>query len=72
MKDVEPDSDDEDGNVEETYKQARQIFVHSTRGNFEKNVEKAQLTKQDVFIVSSSVMRSGHQKVQQQGLRCDN
>jgi hypothetical protein len=53
MMDIHPDSDEEI-----YYKQARQIFIDSTRGDFEKNLQKAQLTKRDVFIVSSIVMRA--------------
>lgn len=57
MEDIQPDSDEEDAN-EEIYKQARQKFIDSTRGDFEENLQKALLTKRDVFIVSSVVMRA--------------
>ena len=59
MEDIQPDSDEGDANgSEELYKQARQIFIDSTRGDFEKNLQNALLTKRDVFIVSSLVMRA--------------
>lgn len=59
MKDIQSDSDEGDANdLEELYKQARQIFIDSTRGDFEKNLQNAQLTKRDVFLVSSIVMRA--------------
>jgi hypothetical protein len=58
MKDIEPDSDEEDGDDGESYKQARQVFIHSTREDFEKNLQKANLPRRDVFIVSNSVMRA--------------
>ena len=55
MNDLEPDSDERD---KELYKQARQTCIDSTREDFVKNLQKAQLAKRDVFIVSSSVMRA--------------
>jgi hypothetical protein len=59
MEDIQPDSDEEEEDAnEEIYKQARQKFIESTRGDFEKNLQKALLTKRDVFIVSSIVMRA--------------
>jgi hypothetical protein len=59
MENIQPDSDDEDANAsEEYYKQAQQIFIESTRGDFEKNLQAALLTKRDVFIISSIVMRA--------------
>ncbi|KAF8813332.1 hypothetical protein BYT27DRAFT_7180809 [Phlegmacium glaucopus] len=60
MEDIEPDSDegDDEGDDEEICKRARQIFIDSTRGDFEQNLQKANLTKREVFIVSSSVMRA--------------
>ena len=59
MENNQPDSDEEDANdSEEFYKQARQTFVDTTRGDFEKNLQTALLTKRDVFIVSSIVMRA--------------
>ena len=58
MENIQLDSDEEDTNDEELYKQARQIFINFTRGDFEKNLQKARLTKRDVFIVSSIVMRA--------------
>ena len=59
MEDIQPDSDEEDANgSEELFKQARQIFIDSTRGDLEKNLQNALLTKRDVFIVSSLVMRA--------------
>jgi hypothetical protein len=61
-EDIQPDSDESENENEneneEFYRQARQIFIHSTRGDFEKNLQGAQLTKRDVFIVSSIVMRA--------------
>ena len=65
MDDIQPDSDgEEDANADDSeeflYKRARQIFIDSTRGDFEKNLQKAApvLTKRDIFIVSSIVMRA--------------
>ena len=59
MEDIQPDSDDEDANdSEKYYKQAREKFIDSTRGDFEKNLQAAHLTKRDLFIVSSIVMRA--------------
>ena len=57
IEDIQPDSDEEDGN-DESYKRAQQIFIHSTKGDFEKNLQKGQLTKREVFIVSSIVLRA--------------
>ena len=57
-EDIQPDSDGDENENQEFYRQARQIFIHSTRGDFEKNLQGAQLTKRDVFIVSSLVMRA--------------
>ena len=57
MKDNEPDSDEDEDN-EESYKRARQMFIRSTRRDFEQNLEKVGLTKRDVFMVSSNVMRA--------------
>ena len=58
MEDIQPDSDEGDAN-EVFYKQeARRIFIESTRGDFEKNLQKAQLTKRDIFIVASIVMHA--------------
>ena len=58
-EDNQPDSDEGDEpENEEFYKQARQTFIHSTRTDFERNLEKAQLTMRDVFIVSSIVIRA--------------
>jgi hypothetical protein len=51
------ESDEDNGN-EESYKQARQIFIHSTKRDLDKNLQKAGLTKQDVFMVSSIVVRA--------------
>ena len=61
MEDIQPDSDEEPeeaNDSEKYYKQARQKFIDSTRGDFEKNLQAARLTKRDVFIVSSIVMRA--------------
>jgi hypothetical protein len=60
IQDNEPDSDEgeEDEDNEESYKRARQTFIQSTRRDFEQNLEKVQLTKRDVFMISSSVMRA--------------
>lgn len=58
MNDLEPDLDEENEDTEESRKQARQIYISSTRGDFERNIQKAKLTKREVFIVSSNVMRA--------------
>ena len=61
MENIRPDSDSDEENEnlnDEYYKQARQMFVDSTRRDFEKNLQKSLLTKRDVFIVSSNVMRA--------------
>jgi hypothetical protein len=61
MEDIQPDSEsesDEGDAKEEVYTQARQKYIDSTRKDFERNLQKAQLTKRDVFIVSSIVMRA--------------
>jgi len=60
MEDNEPDSDegDGDGDDETFYQRARQMFIHSTRGDFEQNLQKANLTKREIFIVSCGVMRA--------------
>ncbi|KAF8806006.1 P-loop containing nucleoside triphosphate hydrolase protein [Phlegmacium glaucopus] len=46
----------------ETYKKhhpaARQLFIDSTRKNLEKNLEKANLTQREVFIISSNSMHA--------------
>ena len=58
MEDIQPDSDEEEDANDDIYKKAQQKFVDSTRGDFEKNLQGALLTKRDVFIVSSIVMRA--------------
>ena len=62
MANIQPDDSDEESedanDSEEYYKQARQIFIDSTRGDFDKNLQAALLTKRDVFIVSSIMMRA--------------
>ena len=58
MEDIQPDSDEEEDANDDIYKKAQQKFVDSTRGDLEKNLQGALLTKRDVFIVSSIVMRA--------------
>ena len=58
IEDIQPDSDEEEDANDDIYKKAQQKFVDSTRGDFEKNLQGALLTKRDVFIVSSIVMRA--------------
>lgn len=58
IDDIEPDLDEDEGNDEEVYKQAQQMFICSTREDFEGNLQKAELTKREVFVVSSNVMRA--------------
>jgi len=59
-EDLQPDSDEENEPENEGfyYTQARQTFMHSTRRDFERNLQKAQLTMRDVFIVSNIVIRA--------------
>ena len=58
MEDIQPDDSDEEPENANDTKRARQIFIDSTRGDFDKNLQAALLTKRDVFIVSSIVMRT--------------
>ena len=47
----------EDDNFD-NYRQARQMLIDNTRKNLEQNLEKANLNKYDVFIVSGSTIFS--------------
>ena len=50
--------DDADDNLDHYQGRARKILIDTTRNNLETNLEKAELTKRDVFIVSGSVIYS--------------
>ena len=60
MQDLGYDENDED--AEDEYygyqARAREILIDSTRKNLKANLEKAELAKRDVFIVSGSVIYS--------------
>ena len=60
MQDIGYDENDEDADDDFTdyQKRARQLLIDSTRKNLEGNLEKAELKKNDVFIVSGSVIYS--------------
>ena len=61
MQDLGYDENDEyadDDHYEDCQAQARQLLIDSTKNNLEKNLEKAELPKHDVFIVSSPVIYS--------------
>ena len=47
-----------DENDEYYQRQARQVLIDSTRKNLDDNLEKSELNKHDVFIVSSKVILS--------------
>ena len=55
MDDIDDNADDD---FDDFQRQARQLFIDSTKKNLEDNLEKAELNKHDVFIVSSSVIFS--------------
>ena len=50
--------DDADDDFDDYQKRARQLLIDSTRKNLERNLEKAELNKHDVYIVSSNVVYS--------------
>ncbi|KAF8813329.1 hypothetical protein BYT27DRAFT_7084483 [Phlegmacium glaucopus] len=50
--------DDAEDHFDNYQTQARQLLIDTTRKNLEKNLEKAELGKHDVFIVSGSVIYS--------------
>jgi hypothetical protein len=50
--------DDADDDFDDYQARARQILIDTTRNNLETNLEKAELVKRDVFIVSGSVIYS--------------
>jgi hypothetical protein len=60
MQDIGYDENDDDADekFDDYQKQARQLLIDTTRKNLEENLEKAELNKHDVFIVSSSVIFS--------------
>ena len=50
--------DDADDNFSDYQRRARQLLIDSTRKNLDDNLEKAELNKHDVFIVSGNVIFS--------------
>ena len=58
MEDIGYNDEDEDDDFDNYQRQARQLLIDSTRKNLEENLEKAELNKYDVFIVSGSVIFS--------------
>ena len=50
--------DDSDDDFDDFQRRARQLLIDSTKKNLEDNLEKAELNKHDVFIVSHSVIFS--------------
>ena len=60
MHDLGYDEDDEDAvdDFDDYQKRARQLLIDITRKNVERNLEKAELNKHDVFIVSAGVFYS--------------
>ena len=50
--------DDVDDDFGEYQRRARQLLIDTTRKNIEENLEKAELNKHEVFIVSSDVIFS--------------
>ena len=55
MDDIDDNADDD---FDDFQRQARQLFIDSTKKNLSDNLEKAELNKHDVFIVSHSVIFS--------------
>ena len=60
MQDIGYDENDDeaDDKFDDYQRRARQLLIDSTRKNLEDNLEKAELKKHDVFIVSGSVLFS--------------
>ena len=58
MRDLGFDENDADAKKADYQKRARQLLIDTTRKNLEGNLEKAELKKHDVFIVSGSVIYS--------------
>jgi hypothetical protein len=60
MQDIGYDENDDDAEDDfvDYQKRARQLLIDATRKNLEDNLEKAELNKHDVFIVSGSVIFS--------------
>ena len=60
MQDLGYDENDDDAenDLDDYQAKARQLLITTTRDNLEKNLEKAELTKREVFIVSGSVIYS--------------
>ncbi|KAI6040375.1 interferon-inducible GTPase-domain-containing protein [Pisolithus marmoratus] len=61
MREMEYDSDDEDGDVgsrDRLYQEARQHFIEETRENIKSNLENANLPDRRVYIVSNDTLLS--------------
>lgn len=60
MQDLGYDENDDDAQdrYDEYQTRARQLLIDNTRNNLEENLEKAELGKHEVFIVSASVLYS--------------
>jgi len=58
MRDIGYDEYDDDADFDDYQGRARQLLIDTTRKNLEGNLEKAELKKHDVFIVSGSVIFS--------------
>ena len=60
MYDIGYDEDDDEADdvFDDFQRRARQLLIDSTKKNLEDNLEKAELNKHDVFIVTSSVIFS--------------
>ena len=60
MQDIGYDENDEDADddFDDYQKRARQLLIDSTRKNLEDNLEKAELKKNEVFIVTGSIIFS--------------
>jgi hypothetical protein len=60
MHDIGYDENDDnaDDDFDDFQRQARQLLIDTTRKNLEDNLEKSELKKHDVFIVTGSVIFS--------------
>ena len=60
MQDLGYDENDDDAasDFDEYLARARKVLIDTTRNNLETNLEKAELVKREVFIVSGSVVYS--------------
>ena len=60
MQDLGYDENDDvaDDDFDDYKKRARQLLIDTTRKNLDGNLEKAELKKRDVFIVSCNVISS--------------